>query len=66
MDAQDGLHAVVVNDEEQYSVWPVERALPGGWREAGRRGSREECLAYVDEVWTDLRPLSARGTEDPA
>ena len=64
--AQDGLYAVVVNDEEQYSLWPAERALPGGWREAGRRGSREECLAYVDEVWTDLRPLSARGTEDPA
>lgn len=64
--AQDGLYAVVVNDEEQYSLWPVERALSGGWREAGRRGSREECLAHIDEVWTDPRPLSARGTEDPA
>jgi MbtH protein len=63
--ARDGVYAVVVNDEEQYSVWPAERDLPAGWREAGRRGSREECLAHVDEVWTDLRPRSARGPGEP-
>ncbi|MGW3107992.1 MbtH family protein [Streptomyces sp. NPDC001100] len=52
--------AVVVNDEEQYSIWPADRALPEGWREAGRAGTREECLAHIDEVWTDMRPRSVR------
>jgi MbtH protein len=51
---------VVVNDEEQYSIWPVGRDLPPGWTEAGFTGSREECLAHVDEVWTDMRPRSLR------
>jgi MbtH protein len=54
---------VVVNHEEQYSVWPVDRPLPAGWREAGRTGTREECLTYVDEVWTDMRPLSLRSED---
>ncbi|MFB7917457.1 MbtH family protein [Streptomyces sp. NPDC056061] len=52
---------VVINDEEQYSIWAQERELPAGWREAGFSGTREECLAHVDEVWTDMRPLSVRG-----
>lgn len=51
---------VVVNDEGQYSIWPATRALPPGWREEGTRGSREECLARVEEIWTDMRPLSLR------
>ena len=51
---------VVVNHEEQYSVWPVDRPVPAGWREAGFTGTRDECLAHVDEVWTDMRPLSLR------
>jgi MbtH protein len=51
---------VVVNHEEQYSVWPVDRPVPAGWREAGFTGTREECLAHIDEVWTDMRPLSLR------
>lgn len=54
------VYQVVVNHEEQYSIWPVERALPLGWREAGKSGSKEECLAYIKEVWTDMRPLSLR------
>jgi MbtH protein len=54
------LYQVVVNHEEQYSIWPVGRELPLGWREAGKSGSKEECLAYVKEVWTDMRPLSLR------
>lgn len=54
------LYQVVVNDEEQYSIWPVGRELPLGWREAGKSGSKEECLAYIKEVWTDMRPLSLR------
>ncbi|BCJ66655.1 MULTISPECIES: MbtH family protein [Polymorphospora] len=52
--------AVVVNDEEQYSVWPAGRTLPAGWRETGFTGPRGACLAHVDEVWTDLRPKSLR------
>jgi MbtH protein len=53
-------HAVVVNDEEQYSIWPVQRELPTGWRRDGYAGTEEECLAYIDEVWTDMRPASLR------
>lgn len=55
---------VVVNHEEQYSIWPVDRDLPNGWREAGKQGSKEECLAYIKEVWTDMRPLSLRKAMD--
>jgi MbtH protein len=51
---------VVMNYEEQYSIWPVDRQLPGGWRLAGKAGSKAECLSYIDEVWTDMRPLSLR------
>ena len=56
----DDVYRVVVNDEEQYSIWPEWRELPAGWRDAGKVGSKEECLAYVEEVWTDMRPLSVR------
>ncbi|QFZ19888.1 MbtH family protein [Saccharothrix syringae] len=51
---------VVVNDEEQYSVWFADRDLPLGWRAEGTRGTREECLAHIDRVWTDMRPRSVR------
>jgi MbtH protein len=54
------IYRVVVNHEEQYSIWPSGKAIPGGWKEAGKQGSRAECLAYVEEVWTDMRPLSLR------
>ena len=54
------IFTVVVNHEEQYSVWPVTRELPLGWQEAGKQGSKDECLAYIEEVWTDMRPLSLR------
>jgi MbtH protein len=53
-------YRVVVNLEEQYSIWPEGRALPAGWRDEGTAGSRESCLAHIDEVWTDMRPLSLR------
>ena len=52
--------AVVLNDEEQYSIWPAGRTLPEGWREEGLSGTREECLSHIDTVWTDMRPLSVR------
>jgi MbtH protein len=54
------LYKVVVNHEEQYSIWFAERKLPPGWRETGKSGLKPECLAYIREVWTDMRPLSLR------
>ncbi len=54
------VYSVVVNHEEQYSIWPVDREIPNGWISSGKTGSREECLEYVKEVWTDMRPLSLR------
>jgi MbtH protein len=61
-DSQDATTAyrVVVNHEEQYSIWPQGREIPAGWREAGRNGTKAECLAYINGVWTDMRPLSLR------
>jgi MbtH protein len=60
-DTQDTtVYKVVVNDEEQYSIWPAERDNALGWKDAGRSGSKDECLAYVRELWTDMRPLSLR------
>jgi MbtH protein len=53
-------YTVVVNHEEQYSIWPQERSIPAGWRDAGRSGTKTECLDYVEQVWTDMRPLSLR------
>ncbi len=58
------VYTVVINHEEQYSIWPVDRKLPPGWKEVGKRGTREEVLEYIEEVWTDMRPLSVRGTVD--
>jgi MbtH protein len=54
------IYNVVVNHEEQYSIWPVGRENAPGWRDAGFRGTKDECLAYVNEHWTDMRPLSLR------
>ncbi|WP_250470109.1 MULTISPECIES: MbtH family NRPS accessory protein [unclassified Caballeronia] len=51
---------VVMNDEEQYSIWPDFKAIPAGWRAVGKFGNKADCLAYIDEVWTDMRPLSLR------
>ena len=54
------VYRVVVNHEEQYSIWPVDREIPLGWRDEGKSGLKAECLAYIKEVWTDMRPLSLR------
>ncbi|MEO7020528.1 MAG: MbtH family protein [Ktedonobacteraceae bacterium] len=54
------IYKVVVNHEEQYSIWPIERENPSGWRDGGKSGMREECLLHIKEVWTDMRPLSVR------
>ncbi|MBN3925217.1 MbtH family NRPS accessory protein [Nostoc sp. NMS4] len=54
------IYKVVVNHEEQYSIWFVERTNPLGWTDTGKSGLKSECLEYIKEVWTDMRPLSLR------
>lgn len=64
-DAADSVqYRVVVNHEEQYSIWPVGRENAPGWRDVGKSGTKAECLAYIKEVWTDMRPLSLRRAMD--
>lgn len=58
------LYRVVVNHEEQYSIWSTEREIPAGWREVGKTGTKQDCLDYIEEVWTDMRPLSLRQKMD--
>ncbi|AUH50746.1 MbtH family protein [Chromobacterium sp. ATCC 53434] len=62
--AQDAIseakYLVVVNHEEQYSIWPDYREIPVGWRSAGVSGSEKECLDHIEKTWTDMRPLSLR------
>jgi MbtH protein len=53
-------YKVVVNHEAQYSIWPAEKKNPDGWADKGKAGTKTECLAYIKEVWTDMRPLSLR------
>jgi MbtH protein len=53
-------YSVVLNHEEQYSVWPTGKELPTGWRNEGFSGSKSECLSHIESVWTDIRPLSVR------
>ncbi len=59
-ESDDVIYKVVVNHEEQYSIWPAERQNALGWNDVGKTGSKAECLAYIKEVWTDMRPLSLR------
>jgi MbtH protein len=54
------IYRVVINHEEQYSIWPADRENALGWRDAGKSGSKQECLDYIQRVWTDMRPLSLR------
>jgi MbtH protein len=62
MDEQEDLarYKVVVNHEEQYSIWPADRENPLGWSDVGKSGTKAECLAFIEEMWTDMRPLSVR------
>ena len=53
-------YKVVVNHEEQYSIWLAEKENPLGWKDVGKSGLKQECLEYIKEVWTDMRPLSLR------
>lgn len=59
-DDDDRQYLVVVNHEEQYSLWNAGREIPLGWKAVGKQGSKQECLDYIEEVWTDMRPLSLR------
>jgi MbtH protein len=63
-DEDTTIYKVVVNHEEQYSIWPADKENAPGWRDAGKSGPKAECLAYVREVWTDMRPLSLRRRMD--
>lgn len=53
-------YVAVMNHEEQYSIWFANRQIPAGWRSTGKTGTIKECLDYIDDVWTDMRPLSLR------
>lgn len=63
-DREDAVYKVLVNGEEQYSLWPDYKEVPVGWREVGPRGSKADCLAYVEANWADMRPLSLRQKMD--
>lgn len=56
----DQIYKVVINHEEQYSIWPVDRENALGWNDVGKQGPKQDCLDYIEEVWTDMRPLSLR------
>lgn len=59
-DNEDGEFFVVVNDEEQYSIWPSDREIPAGWNAVGDAARRADCLAWIEQNWTDMRPKSLR------
>src|SRR5260370_40803580 len=59
-------YKVLVNHEEQYSLWPTFKTIPPGWRQVGQIGSKAFCVTYVESVWTDIRPLSVRRTLEEA
>lgn len=56
----DREYVVVMNDEEQYSIWFSDREIPAGWHDQGVKGSKKHCLDHIEEVWTDIRPKSLR------
>lgn len=59
-DNDEAVFKVLVNDEEQYSLWPADLPVPAGWAETGQQGSKQDCDEYVNRVWTDMRPKSLR------
>ena len=65
-DQDNRIYRAVLNQEEQYSIWLQDMELPLGWKDTGKSGTKEECLSYISEVWTDLRPLSLRKAMDAA
>ncbi|QOZ10384.1 MbtH family protein [Bradyrhizobium sp. CCBAU 51765] len=65
-DRDDVTFTVVINHEEQYSIWPTFKTIPAGWKAVGKIGSKKECLDHIEQVWTDMRPLSLRKFMDDA
>lgn len=63
---ESGHYYVVVNQEEQYSIWPVWKNIPAGWRATEKSGPKQECLDHIQKVWTDMRPLSLRRAMEQA
>jgi len=61
---EESVYDVVVNTEEQFSIWPQNKEIPKGWKNAGKNGTKSECLDYINQVWTDMRPLSLRNKMD--
>lgn len=59
-------YQVVVNKENQYSIWSDFKEIPDGWQTVGKTGNKEACLTYIKEIWTDMRPLSLRSQIDAA
>jgi len=59
-DEDDRWYTVVVNDEEQYSIWVADQPIPGGWRAVGEPRTKADCLVHIEQVWTDMRPRSLR------
>jgi len=59
-------YKVLVNRDKLYAIWPEDRETPKGWKDIGQRGSRDLCLNYIEEVWTDMRPLTIRQRLDEA
>ncbi|MGZ0198917.1 MbtH family protein [Streptomyces sp. RM1] len=59
-DEDSTTYKVIINEEEQYSLWRDDQQLPPGWTDAGKTGTKDECTQYIKEVWTDMRPLSLR------
>lgn len=60
MEEENLQYKVVINHEEQYSIWLADHPIPEGWKAEGKQGTKEECLDHIEEVWTDMRPLSLR------
>jgi MbtH protein len=60
----DRIYRVVINHEEQYSIWPDFKSIPEGWRDVGFKGAKDACLEHIRGVWTDMRPLSLRRAMD--
>lgn len=58
--AKNGIYNIIINHEEQYSIWPEDRPLPRSWKKTGKKGNLAECMIIIEEVWTDMRPLSMR------
>jgi len=66
IDSDEAVFLVVLNEEEQYSIWLADKPIPDGWRADGTSGSRRECLDHIERVWTDMRPKSLRERMDQA